>query len=264
MDDIEATHTQMRTLHADLAHMGRLNELGQMIAALAHELNQPLTAASNYLAAARHTASLPGNAPTTLDASLAKASAQLARAGEIVQRVRSYIRKADVGSAVENLEIVIDEAVAIMQLDVQARDIKLVYDLEASVSCIVTDKIRLQQVFVNLLRNAMEATEGRPERVITIATRHINGVVQASIADNGPGLSEAIASHLFEPFHTTKETGLGVGLSICRHIINSFGGRIWHCENQGGGAKFIFTHPLAASQFTQHQDNDACCSQSDI
>lgn len=251
--DEDAGKTGVRALHCELAQMGRLNEIGHMAAALAHELNQPLAAAGNYLAAARQMAGAAGGNTGTVDETLAKAGEQLLRAGEIVRRIRNFVHKTDADHMVIGVEPLVGDAVAMLQLDVSARDVKLTYDLETTPSYVVADKIQLQQVFINLLRNAVEATAGRFQRVITITTHRIDDEVRVSICDNGPGVSDGIARHLFEPFHTSKEAGLGVGLSICRHIIESFGGRIWHREGALGGAEFVFSLPVSSMELKQNR-----------
>ena len=229
-------------MQSDLAHMGRLSEMGQMASALAHELNQPLTATGNYIAAARR--SLPATPDRALD-SLAKASQQVIRAGEIIRRLRGFLSKAEPEKRVTAIERLIEDTAALAQIDAKFRDIGLHFDFNAGQALADVDRVQFQQVLFNLLRNAFEATTARPTRSVVVSTALAETEIQISVADSGSGIAPEIAENLFRPFMTTKESGMGVGLSICRTIVENMGGRIWHEPSPLGGAMFLFTVPVA-------------------
>jgi two-component system sensor kinase FixL len=229
-------------MQSEIAHMGRLSEMGQMASALAHELNQPLTATGNYIAAARR--SLPATPDKAVD-SLNKASQQIIRAGEIIRRLRGFLSKAEPEKHVTAIERLIEDTAALGQIDAKFRDVQLRFDFHSQQSLAAVDRVQFQQVLFNLLRNAFEATTGCKNRIVTVATELHEQEIQISVADSGNGIAPEIAENLFRPFVTTKESGMGVGLSICRTIVESMGGRIWHQPSQMGGAMFLFTVPLA-------------------
>jgi two-component system sensor kinase FixL len=228
-------------MQSELAHMGRLSEMGQMASALAHELNQPLTATGNYIAAARR--SLPDSTERALD-SLGKASQQIIRAGDIIRRLRGFLSKAEPEKRVTAIERLIEDTAALAQIDAKFRDIQLRFDFHVGQSLAEVDRVQFQQVLFNLLRNAFEATTGCKTRAVVVSTERGQTEIQISVADSGHGIAPEIAENLFRPFVTTKESGMGVGLSICRTIVEGMGGRIWQQPSPLGGAMFLFTVPL--------------------
>ena len=235
---------RFQQMQSELAHMGRLNEMGQMASALAHELNQPLTATNNYIAAARRNIEAePPHGERALDA-LSKAGAQVLRAGEIIRRLRGFLSKTGPETQAELVERLIEDTAALAHIDAKFRDIALKFDFETSNAKVMLDRVQFQQVLLNLLRNAFEASECQPKPEVTIATRTKGHDVEISVSDSGPGLAPEIAENLFQPFVTTKQGGMGVGLSICRSIVEGFGGRIWYQPAPTGGAQFLFTVPL--------------------
>jgi two-component system sensor kinase FixL len=229
-------------MQSELAHMGRLSEMGQMASALAHELNQPLTATGNYISAAKR--SLAG-APAKAADSLAKASQQVIRAGDIIRRLRGFLSKAEPEKRVTAIERLIEDTAALARIDAKYRDIQLRFDFHASQALAAVDRVQFQQVLFNLLRNAFEATTDARTRVVVVSTELRETEIQISVADSGHGIAPEIAENLFRPFVTTKESGMGVGLSICRTIVEAMEGRIWHEPSPLGGAMFLFTVPLA-------------------
>jgi two-component system sensor kinase FixL len=248
MRDISERRSAEERFHrmqSELAHMGRLSEMGQMASALAHELNQPLTATSNYVAAARR--SLESSAPSGERAvqNLTKASQQIIRAGDIIRRLRGFLSKAEPEAHTTAIERLIEDTGALAQIDAKFRDIQLRYDFNAQNTLAVVDRVQFQQVLFNLLRNAFEATTGKKTRTVLVSTILKETDIEIGVADSGDGLAPDIAENLFRPFMSTKENGMGVGLSICRTIVEGMGGRIWHEKSPLGGAMFVFTVPRA-------------------
>jgi C4-dicarboxylate-specific signal transduction histidine kinase len=237
----ERTAQQVREVRTELMHTQRLALMGQTASMLAHELNQPLAAASNYLAALRRLAS--GNATRErVDETAQKALAQIQRAGGIVKRLRGFIDKRDAERSLENPATLIADAV--MLLGTLDESIKLETVLPQRMPAVLIDRIQLQQVLVNLLRNAIEAMRGCTRRELTLRVSERDGdMVEICLQDTGPGLPKEVAARLFQPFVTSKKEGMGVGLSICHSIVVDHGGRIWAQDAPGGGTLFCFTLP---------------------
>jgi len=230
-------------MQAELAQLGRLNELGQMASSLAHELNQPLAAAGNYMNAAKRL--IAQNELERAGEVLGKADAQFARTRAIIARVRGFVGKAGSTRAPEEIGPLIGEAAEIARIDPRHRDIELALAIEDGLPNVLVEKVQIQQILLNLLRNAFEATEGRGKVRVT-AERAGDGMIRIGVADDGPGLAPEVAERLFQPFVTTKQNGMGVGLSLCRTIAEAHDGRLWSEANPGGGALFCFTLPAAA------------------
>jgi len=229
-------------MQAELAQLGRLNELGQMASSLAHELNQPLAAAGNYVNAAKRL--LAQNDLERASEVLGKVDAQFARTRAIITRVRGFVGKAGSTRAPEEIGALIGEASEIARIDPRHRDIEIAVDLEDGLPRALVEKIQIQQILLNLLRNAFEAMDGRG-KVLVSARRADDGMIRLGVADTGPGLAPDVVAKLFQPFVTTKENGMGVGLSLCRTIAEAHDGRMWSEDNPGGGAHFCFTVPAA-------------------
>jgi two-component system sensor kinase FixL len=227
-------------LRSELVHISRLNELGQMALALAHEVNQPLTAMANYLSGARRLLSA-GNqqdAQRVID----RIAEQADRARQIIQRLRDFVRKGETVRRVESLARTIEEASALALVGI-GQGLKLDIRVESDAAEAVIDKIQIQQVLINLMRNAAEAMTDSARRELTITTSRAGNMVTISVADTGPGLPGSVRARLFQPFVTTKPTGMGVGLSVCRTIIESHGGELRAEEVAGGGTVFRLTVP---------------------
>jgi signal transduction histidine kinase len=240
---IEREH-RLVELRAELFHVSRLNELGQMISALSHEVTQPLAAISNYVRACQRLLRMGNHelAGVTLN----KVAGEATRAGEIIRRLRDFVRKTDADQNAEDLRDVLGDSVALTLLAVGRRDVAIEQRLHQDATMALIDKIQVQQVLLNLLRNAVEAMRDAERPSLVLATAPAaDGMIEISVADRGPGLSNAVRERLFQPFVTTKSDGMGVGLSICRSIIESHGGRIWAEDNPGGGTVFRFTVPRA-------------------
>jgi two-component system sensor kinase FixL len=231
---------RIQALQADLAHLQRLTELGQVVSTLVHEVNQPLTAISNYVNACRRLTAFGKH--EQIAAALERIADQTERTREIVQRIRDFVNKRDVQMRTENLSHVIDEAIAVTRASVRDDDLALTAEVEPVGLKVEIDRVQVQQVLFNLLRNGIEAMQDQPRRELVVAIDGVQGgMVEISVADTGPGLPDEVRKRLFEPFVTTKANGMGVGLSVCRAIVEAHQGRLWADDNPGGGTAFHFT-----------------------
>lgn len=241
--------TERRQVEARLQqlHRDRLLAMGGMATALAHEINQPLTATAAYLKVARRIMQqqVEGRSAVVEDA-LDKASEQILRAGDIIRHMREFVARSEPDKTIQRLHDLIAAACELTMASAKQANVKLCLALAADDDLVLADTVQLKQVVVNLVRNAIEAMHAVQRRELSISTVTTGkGTIRTDIADTGPGLSEERRARLFEPFETTKTTGLGVGLSLSRSIIEAHYGEIWAEPNPGGGAVFRFTLPLA-------------------
>jgi two-component system sensor kinase FixL len=239
----QQTEARLQELQSELAHISRLSAMGEMASALAHELNQPLAALTNYLKGARRLLGQRTDKETVIirDA-LEKAAEQSLRAGEIIRRLRDFVNHGEGERRVESIKKLVEEASALALVGAKERGIRVNFLFDTAADLVLVDKVQVQQVLLNLVRNAMEAMEQSERREVLLSTAPGAGdLLTVNVADTGPGISEELALQLFRPFVTTKPHGMGVGLSISRTIIESHGGRIWVEPNPGGGAVFRFT-----------------------
>jgi two-component system sensor kinase FixL len=234
---------QVDDLQSELIHMSRLSAMGTMASTLAHELNQPLTAIANYLETTRD---MLVDAATPelriIREALGLAAAQSLRAGDIVRRLREFVAHGEVGRSPEGLDTLVNEAADLALIGSREAGVRVTMVLDAEPHQVLVDRVQIEQVLVNLIRNAMQAMQGGSTRNLTISTaRESPSCVQVTVADTGPGISPDMADRLFQAFATTKDEGMGLGLSICRTIVEAHGGRIWATSTPGGGAAFHFT-----------------------
>jgi two-component system sensor kinase FixL len=243
----EGAARRLQDLQAELIHVSRLTAMGQMSSALAHELNQPLTAAANYIKAARRTLDQGvEQARVKVQELLDKAAGQTLRAGQIIRRLRDFVEKREDNRAREDVNKVIEEAMALAFVGASDSGVAVTTKLEENLPLVLIDKIQIQQIVLNLVRNALEAMAGRERRELRLLTaRESDAFVRVAVADTGPGLSEDVASKLFQPFVTTKSDGMGIGLSICRSIVEAHGGKMTAAPNPDGGVTFSFQLPVA-------------------
>ena len=238
---------RLHEVQSDLIHLSRLSELGQMVSALAHEVNQPLTAIQNYLRASHYL--VESGQVEKAQALCAKAIEQSERAGAIISRLRDFVRKGDSVRQPEGVRKIVEEAAALSLVGQRSHGVRVDMQFDPKAVQAVVDKVQIQQVLFNLLRNAVEAMADSDRRNIVITTVSVvdapeaGEMVEISVADSGPGLPAEVRRRLFQPFVTTKPEGLGVGLSICRSIVEAHGGRMTAEVNPGGGAVFRFTVP---------------------
>jgi two-component system, LuxR family, sensor kinase FixL len=237
----QVREARMQELQAELVHMSRLTSMGEMASALAHELNQPLSAIANYLKGARR---LLGSDEKTARVAQAvdRAAEQALRAGQIIRRMRDFVARGESELHVESLSRMIHEASALALLGAKEYGVRIRYDFDRKADRVLADKVQIQQVLINLLRNAVDAMQDQPRRDLSVSTSRLDDdLALVVVADTGPGISPDIEAQLFQPFVTTKRSGMGVGLSISRTIVEAHGGRIWVEPNEGGGAVFRFT-----------------------
>ena len=235
---------QLHALRAELIHVSRTAELGQMVSALAHEVNQPLTAVGTYLRAWLRL--LHAGDMAKVEDALQRAGDQVTRAGQVIQRLRRFLRKEDVAHQAEDVRHTIEEAAALAMLANEAGAARLEVNVSVDTPRVMIDRVQVQQVVLNLCRNALEAMTAAgavPQALVIRAAITDGGMVEVSVADTGPGLPDEVRQRLFQPFVTTKATGMGVGLSICRSIVEAHGGRMWVEDVMGGGTRFVFTLP---------------------
>ncbi len=234
---------RVHDLQTELAHVSRVTAMGTLATAIAHELNQPLTSIANYVETSEELLEHPDEETLAIvrDA-LRQCAAESIRAGQIVRRLRDFISRGETEHRVESLERVINEASALALVSAGERGVELEVKLDASVERALIDRIQVQQVIFNLVRNAIEAMADSPVRRLRISTSPMDGDrVRLSVEDSGPGLPADVVDRLFQPFLSTKAEGMGVGLSICHTIITGHGGRIWTEPSSLGGTAFHFT-----------------------
>ena len=241
----QRTEKRLQELQSELSHVSRLNEMGQMISALAHEVNQPLTAATNYIEVARLL--LTGRDSAALERTMAaidNATAQISRASQIILRLREFVKKGETQQQSEDVTRVIEEASALALIGAKERGVKVQFRFAPQLPPVMIDKIQVQQVIVNLMRNAIEAMETSERKELIIASEMAApSRVGITVVDTGPGIAPEIIDRLFQPFVTTKSQGMGVGLSISRSIIEGHGGRLDVEANPEGGTVFRFSLP---------------------
>ncbi len=250
----EQSAAMLDQARGELARLARLNELGEMASTLAHELNQPLSAIANYVQGSRRMLDrLEGEVPPTLRGALDETAKQALRAGDIIRHLREFVTRGDTDKAPEDVKHLIEEAGALALVGSRERGIKSVFEFSDAEGRVLADRVQIQQVLINLMRNAMEAMKDSELKELTVRTRPTsNGSMEVEVEDTGPGIAEDIAPNLFQPFVTSKANGMGIGLSISRRIIESHGGELTAARNQAGGATFTFSLPLLREQAVEH------------
>jgi two-component system sensor kinase FixL len=243
--DLTERHDRERRLgelQAELIHVARLNELGQLVSALAHEVNQPLAAMANYINGARRLFAAGNQAAGS--AAMEKVADQATRARQIIQRLRELVKRGHTEKQLENVAVTIEEASALALAGTGNR-VKLRIEIADNATEAYMDKIQIQQVLLNLMRNAVEAMAAVQRRELTVSAGPLNGMIEFRVTDTGTGLPDAVRERLFEPFVTSKPDGMGVGLSVCHAIIEAHGGELRAEDSPGGGTVFRFTVPRA-------------------
>ena len=240
----QQTETRLQELQNELVHVSRLTALGEMASALAHELNQPLSAIANYLKGSRMLLARAEVPHEKVADAVERAGEEALRAGAIIRRLRDFVARGETERTVESLPKIIEEASALALVGAREHGIHVHYSFSPEVDLVLVDKVQIQQVVVNLVRNAVDSMVAvdLPKRELTIGIQPDGeDMAQVTVSDTGPGISPEVADQLFQPFITTKRTGMGVGLSISRTIVEGHGGRIHAGAGEGGGALFTFT-----------------------
>ena len=239
----ERSDARLQILQSEFFHAARLNAGGQMAAALAHELNQPLTAAVNSVNAARRLiADDRHQANGKINEAMREAVEQALRAGQIIRRLRDSLTRGEAEKGSENVVPMIEDAAELALAGTRTLGVKLHYRFDPHASRVLVDRTQIQQVLINLMRNAVEAMAASDRRELEVKTRLLDDeTIEIAVADSGPGLSPEVAGRLFEPFISTKRDGMGLGLSICRSIVEAHGGRLWANPGPDGGTIFCFT-----------------------
>ena len=250
----QQTQARLHELQSELFHVSRLSAMGEMASTLAHELNQPLSAISNYMKGSRRLLAASSDPNVAkIEGALDRAAEQAIRAGDIIRRLRDFVARDEPEKRVESLSKLVEEAGALGLTGAREQDVKLRFNLNSNLDLVLADRVQIQQVLVNLFRNALEAMAHSTRRELTVTnTLAADEMIEVAIADTGHGFGSGIQPNLFQAFFTTKETGMGVGLSICRTIIETHGGRMWAESNEAGGATFRFTLPAASAKDLTH------------
>ncbi len=246
---------EIRRMQAELIHVSRLSAMGAMASTLAHELNQPLTALANFISGAKRIVDREyRDSQPALFSALEAAESGALRAGEIVRRLRELVSRGTVSVLVEHLPKLIEDAAVLAFVDEHKLGVSHRLDLDVSGQWVLVDRVQIQQVLINLVRNAVEAMEGSAVREVVISARRIeNDMIEVRVDDTGPGIEPDQIETLFSQFMTTKSGGMGVGLPISRTIVEAHGGRIWAENRDGGGASFRFTLPRACGPSEKEQ-----------
>jgi PAS domain S-box-containing protein len=234
---------ELLRMQAELIHVSRLSAMGAMASTLAHEINQPLTAVSSYVRGSlRLLEGIDSEVVRAAREALEAAEAGALRAGHIVRRLRELVSRGRVAARLEELPKLIEEACVLGFVDEHVLGVRHTIVSDPAAAWVHADGIQIQQVLINLIRNAVQALQDQPQREIVIRTSAAaGGMVEVSVEDNGTGIDPELREALFSPFQSTNEEGMGIGLSICRTIVEAHGGKIWAEDRDGGGTAFRFT-----------------------
>jgi C4-dicarboxylate-specific signal transduction histidine kinase len=244
---------EARQLQDRLTHFSRLSTMGEMAAGLAHEINQPLSAIATYAQACQRFLKQPEPEIADVVAALEQINAQALRAGEVIRRLRNFVKNREVKREPVNCARLLEDLRTLAETDARLHNIRLRLDCREPLPTVYADPIQLQQVVLNLVRNAIDAMADAPEdrREVVLTTREASdGEVEVTVADHGTGLAPEATEHLFNPFFTTKAAGTGLGLAISRSIVRAHGGRLWHTPNDECGVRFHFTLPVSPAVTT--------------
>jgi two-component system sensor kinase FixL len=253
----QKTETRLQELQSELVHMSRFTALGEMASTIAHEINQPLTAIANYLKGCRRILQrMEGDEVPMLRDAVGQAADQALRAGDVIRSLREFVARGESERHIEHLPKLVEEASALALVGAKEKGVRVSFRFDPDAILVLADRIQVQQVLLNLMRNAVEAMQDTRRRELMISTQALPAerLVAVSVADTGPGLASEVAGQLFQPFVTTKKTGMGVGLSICRTIVESHGGKISATSETGEGTTFTFTLRTVNQEDLEHAE----------
>jgi two-component system sensor kinase FixL len=241
---------RLQEIQGELARLARLNEMGEMASTLAHELNQPLSAISNYVhGCARLLRDMNEPVAVRMREALQETANQSIRAGQIIRHLREFVTKGETDKSPENIRQLVEEAGALALVGSREMGVRTVFEFAPGPEIVIADRIQVQQVLTNLMRNAIEAMRDSKPRELIVRTVHENDdMIAVIVQDTGPGIAEEISQQLFKPFVTTKAGGMGIGLSISKRIVESHGGEMTVSSNEAGGATFRFTLPVVKEE----------------
>jgi signal transduction histidine kinase len=246
-----AVDSQCRELQMELLHVSRLSAMGQMTAAIAHELNQPLAAIANYIGAAKRTLNAPRDTQNTLPGAtrlLERAQEQTLRAGGIIRNLKDMVEKRAAKRANESIAATVKASLALVMFGETSAKLGVKLELGDDIPAVSIDRVQIQQVLINLIRNSIEAMSRSSVRTLTLTTSLGEaGFANVTVRDTGPGLAPDVSARLFQPFNTSKNGGMGLGLTICQTLVEANGGHIWHVDDSLKGTAFRFCVPLVRS-----------------
>jgi two-component system sensor kinase FixL len=242
----EESAARLEEIQGELARLARLNELGEMASTLAHELNQPLSAIANYAqGCSRLLRDMDDAVAARMREALNETAQQALRAGQIIRHLREFVTRGETEKVPEDVRKLVEEAGALALIGSREHRVQSAFEFSPRAETVTADRVQIQQVLINIMRNAIEAMRDSDRRELIVRTTPgEDGTVAVEVADTGPGISEEIAAQLFRPFVTTKPGGMGIGLSISKRIVEAHGGKISVKRNENGGATFRFTLPI--------------------
>ncbi|SDP20178.1 multi-sensor signal transduction histidine kinase [Filomicrobium insigne] len=250
LTEIAESKSRLREIQNELARLARLNELGEMASTLAHELNQPLSAIANYVQGCiRLLRNMKGPEASRVQDALEETVRQSLRAGQIIRHLREFVTRGETEKQPEQIHKLVEEAGALALVGSREMGVRTVFEFDSGSKLVMADRVQIQQVLINLMRNAMEAMREseRRELLVRISSEDI-GKIMIEVADTGPGVSPEIGARLFKPFTTSKPGGMGVGLSISKRIVEAHGGELSMYRNSEGGATFRLVLPAIKDQ----------------
>ena len=240
---------RMRSHESEMAQGSRLSLADALATAIAHEINQPLTAITTFARGCLRMIRAPHPETRMLQEGIEHIAQQAERAGDIIERLRDFVRGGTCQLSPTDVRVMLDAAVALIETEASQGNVSVSFDVPADPPRVMADRLQVEQVLVNLLRNAIDAAAGAAERRVDIAVQPLaGGQLQIAVADSGPGVGDEVTSRLFDPFVTTKTGGMGLGLSISRSIIEAHGGRLELLRSGDTGSIFAFTLPVAAAE----------------
>ena len=249
------SEARLEEIQGELARLARLNELGEMASTLAHELNQPLSAIANYVqGCSRLLKNMDDSLASRMREALDETARQTLRAGQIIRHLREFVTRGETEKQPEDLHKLVEEAGALALVGSRELGVRTVFDFKSGPKVVLVDRVQIQQVLINLMRNAMEAMKESEVRELVVRIMQGEGdKAVVEVSDTGSGVSDDVVAQLFQPFVTTKPGGMGIGLSISKRIIEAHGGELIMQRNEKGGATFSFTLPAGKEQEPENE-----------